>query len=101
MPSIQTNAAILSQPRAPVVVQSVSLPEPGSGQVLIEMEACGLCHSDLFVADLEKLPSVPLILGHEGIGRIVEVGPKVEGWSAGERAGITFLASTCGNCEWC
>src|SRR5579863_4364867 len=65
------------------------------------MEACGLCHSDLFVASLDKLPLVPLTLGHEGIGRIVAVGHGVHGWVAGDRAGITFLASTCGACSLC
>jgi propanol-preferring alcohol dehydrogenase len=65
------------------------------------MEACGLCHSDLFVASLEKLPLVPLILGHEGIGRVEALGAGVDGFAVGDRAGITFLASTCGVCELC
>jgi len=65
------------------------------------MEACGLCHSDLFVASLEKLPLVPVTLGHEGIGRVVAVGAGVDGFAIGNRAGITFLASTCGACELC
>ncbi len=65
------------------------------------MEACGLCHSDLFVASLEKLPMVPLILGHEGIGRVEAVGAGVTGLAIGDRAGITFLASTCSACELC
>ena len=58
-------------------------------------------HSDLFVAGLEKLPLAPLTLGHEGIGRVEAVGPGVDGWAAGDRAGITFLGVTCGTCEWC
>lgn len=65
------------------------------------MEACGICHSDLFVAGLEKLPLAPLTLGHEGIGRVEAVGPGVTNWAAGDRAGITFLGVTCGVCEWC
>jgi propanol-preferring alcohol dehydrogenase len=65
------------------------------------VEACGICHSDLFVCGLEKLPLAPLTLGHEGIGRVEAVGPGVEGWEAGDRAGITFLGTTCGTCEWC
>ena len=65
------------------------------------MEACGVCHSDLFVAGLEKLPLAPLTLGHEGIARVEAVGPGVSGWSPGDRAGITFLGTTCGSCEWC
>jgi propanol-preferring alcohol dehydrogenase len=65
------------------------------------MEACGLCHSDLFVSGLPKLPLSPLRLGHEGIGRIEALGPGVTGWYVGDRAGITFLGTTCGSCEWC
>jgi propanol-preferring alcohol dehydrogenase len=65
------------------------------------MEACGLCHSDLFVASLEKLPLAPLILGHEGIGRVETVGAGVSDFKTGDRVGITFLASTCGVCELC
>jgi propanol-preferring alcohol dehydrogenase len=62
------------------------------------MEACGLCHSDLFVASLEKLPLAPLTLGHEGVEAL---GAGVSGFAVGDRAGITFLASTCGACELC
>ncbi len=96
-----TQAAVLTAPRAPVAIQPVSIPEPGPGQVLVEMEACGLCHSDLFITGLERLPYAPLILGHEGIGRIAALGSDVSGWAAGDRVGLTFLATTCGTCEWC
>lgn len=65
------------------------------------MEACGICHSDLFVAGLEKVPLAPLILGHEGIGRVEAIGPDVTAWKAGDRVGMTFLATTCGACELC
>ncbi|HTK75207.1 MAG TPA: alcohol dehydrogenase catalytic domain-containing protein, partial [Gemmataceae bacterium] len=62
---------------------------------------CGVCHSDLFVGSLEKLPRTPLTIGHEGIGRVEAIGTGVDGWSAGDRAGITFLGTTCGSCEYC
>jgi propanol-preferring alcohol dehydrogenase len=65
------------------------------------MEACGLCHSDIFVSGLDKLPIAPLILGHEGIGRVEAVGVGVSDWAPGDRAGITFLAASCGLCELC
>jgi alcohol dehydrogenase, propanol-preferring len=96
-----TTAAILTAPRGSITVASVPVAEPGTGEVLIKMEACGLCHSDLFVSSLEKLPLVPLTLGHEGIGRIEALGAGVAGFAEGDRAGITFLASTCGACELC
>lgn len=94
-------AAVLPRAQAPVVVTSVDLRPPGPGEVLVRMEACGLCHSDLFFTGLEKLHVSPLVLGHEGIGRIEALGPAVDGWSVGDRAGLTFLATTCGRCEWC
>jgi propanol-preferring alcohol dehydrogenase len=96
-----TAAAILTAPRGTVAVASIPVAEPGTGEVLLRMEACGLCHSDLFVASLEKLPLAPLTLGHEGIGRVEALGAGVSGFAVGDRAGITFLASTCGACELC
>jgi propanol-preferring alcohol dehydrogenase len=98
---MKTSAAILTEPRGRVTVASIPVAEPGAGEVLVKMEACGLCHSDLFVSSLEKLPLLPLTLGHEGIARIEGKGPGVTGWEIGDRAGITFLASTCGACDLC
>jgi propanol-preferring alcohol dehydrogenase len=94
-------AARLPQPRGTVAVESVEAREPGPGEVLLRMEACGICHSDLYVASLEKLPRAPVTLGHEGIGRVAAVGADVSGWSVGDRAGMTFLATTCGTCDLC
>ncbi|MEO8371483.1 MAG: alcohol dehydrogenase catalytic domain-containing protein [Candidatus Solibacter sp.] len=101
MRSTHTRAAVISEARGPVAIESVHLGEPEAGEVLLHMEACGLCHSDLFVAGLGKLPLSPLTLGHEGIARVEAVGPAVTEWSPGDRAGITFLGTTCGVCEWC
>ncbi len=96
---MNTSAAILTEPRGKVTIATVPIAEPGPGEVLVKMEACGLCHSDLFVSSLEKLPLLPLTLGHEGIARIEALGADVAGWQIGDRAGITFLASTCGQCK--
>jgi propanol-preferring alcohol dehydrogenase len=101
MRSTRTQSAVLAQARGPVAIESIYLGEPGAGEMLLRMEACGVCHSDLFVAGLEKLPLAPLTLGHEGIARVEAVGAGVSGWSPGDRAGITFLGTTCGSCEWC
>ena len=94
-------AARLQAPRGAIAVDAVELREPGPGEVLVRMEACGICHSDLFVAAQERLAVTPLTLGHEGIGRIESLGPGVTGWTAGDRVGMTFLATTCGTCELC
>ncbi len=101
MRATNTRAAVLTHARGAVAVGRVHLGEPGTGEVLLKMEACGICHSDLFVCGLEKLPLAPLTLGHEGIGRVVASGPGVAEWEMGDRAGITFLGTTCGSCEWC
>src|ERR1017187_7968284 len=93
MRSTHSRAAVLARARGPVTVESLHFGEPAAGEILLRMEACGLCHSDLFVAGLEKLPLAPLTLGHEGIGRVAAVGPGVAGWAPGDRAGITFLRS--------
>jgi len=94
-------AAMLTAARGSVAVMADSLADPGPGEALVRMEACGICHSDLFVAGLERLPLLPLTLGHEGIGRVESVGPGVTGTAAGDRVGVTFLAATCGECDLC
>jgi alcohol dehydrogenase, propanol-preferring len=101
MRSTHTRAVVLAHARGPITIESLHFAEPVAGEVLLRMEACGLCHSDLFVAGLEKLPLAPLTLGHEGIGSVEAIGPGVTGWAPGDRAGITFLGTTCGTCEWC
>lgn len=96
-----TRGLVLPAARVPVAVMEFATPEPGPGQVLVQMEACGICHSDLFIAGLEKLPLAPVVLGHEGIGRVEKLGAGVTSMAPGDRVGITYLASTCGECEWC
>jgi len=96
-----TRGVVLPAARAPVTVTELPIPEPAAGEVLVKMEACGICHSDLFIAGLEKPPLVPLVLGHEGVGRVKKAGAGVASFTPGDRVGITFLASTCGACEWC
>ena len=101
MQATRTHAAVLSAPKAAVAIEAIHLGEPAPGEVMLRMEACGICHSDVFVTTLERLPLAPVTLGHEGIGRLVAIGAGVEGWALGDRAGITFLGATCGACEWC
>ena len=70
-------AAQLTGPQQPVRVQSTEIGSPGPGEVLVRMQACGICHSDVFISSLPQLPLVPVTLGHEGIGVVVEAGPGV------------------------
>ena len=96
-----TTAVILPSPRGAIAVGDHDPGPPAAGEVQIAMEACGVCHSDLMIAGLEELPLAPLVIGHEGIGRVSEVGPAVDALAVGDRVGVTFLASTCGACEPC
>jgi D-arabinose 1-dehydrogenase-like Zn-dependent alcohol dehydrogenase len=70
MSNVERMAAILTGPQGQVSVMADRIVGPGPGEALVRMEACGICHSDLFVAGLERLPLIPLTLGHEGIGRV-------------------------------
>src|SRR5216683_1524421 len=101
MSELERRAAVLTGPRGQVEIVTERLLDPGPAEALVRMEACGICHSDLFVAGLEKLKLVPLTLGHEGIGRVESVGPETRGVREGDRVGVTFLAATCGECELC
>ena len=77
-------------------------PLPGPGQVLIEVAACGVCRTDLHVVDgdLTK-PKLPIVPGHEIVGRVIEVGTSVTGMATGDRIGIPWLGHTCGTCAYC
>src|SRR5260370_31817900 len=101
MRSTHPRAAVLAHARGPITVESLHFAEPAAGEVLLRMEACGLCHSDLFVAGLEKLPLAPLTLGHEGIASVEAAGTGVKRLVPGDRAGITFPGPTRRTCECC
>jgi propanol-preferring alcohol dehydrogenase len=94
-------AARLHHPRGPLQIDEIEEPKPGPGEVLIRTEACGLCHSDLFIGSLAELPRTPLTLGHEAIGTIETLGPEVDQLSQGDRVAVTFLHAACGACEFC
>src|ERR1700692_4944949 len=99
-------AAILHEFRQPLSIEEVDRPKPGAHEVLIEVEACGVCHSDLHVADgdwpqIVPITRKPLILGHEIAGRVVEKGASVEHLELGDRVGVAWVHWTCGECEFC
>jgi alcohol dehydrogenase, propanol-preferring len=75
---------------------------PEQGQIRVKVLACGVCRTDLHVIDGElSAPQVPIIPGHEIVGRIDAIGPEVEGFELGERVGIPWLGYTCGVCSYC
>ena len=86
----------------PLHVSEVDRLEPAEGEIVIDVTACGVCRTDLQLVegDLEArvLPVVP---GHQVVGRVARVGEGVADWSVGERAGVAWLAGACGSCEYC
>jgi alcohol dehydrogenase, propanol-preferring len=99
-------AAVLHEFKTPLAFEEVTQPEAGEDEVLIEVEVCGVCHSDLHVADgdwtqLAGIVKKPLILGHEIVGRVVERGMAVQSVKVGERVGIPWIQWACGQCEFC
>jgi propanol-preferring alcohol dehydrogenase len=99
-------AAALKEFGSPLEVGDIPRPSPLVDEVLVRVEACGVCHSDLHMAlgdwpDVAAKMSWPAILGHEAVGRVVEVGAAVSGVGVGQRVGVGWLASTCGECEYC
>jgi propanol-preferring alcohol dehydrogenase len=99
-------AALLYEFKRPLVVQELSLPTLDADEILIEVEACGVCHSDLHLADgdwpeLARIIRKPLILGHEISGRVAERGSAVRDFEVGDRVGVPWLHWSCGVCEFC
>jgi alcohol dehydrogenase, propanol-preferring len=96
-------AAMVHQFGQPLRVEEMAVPEPGEGQVLLKIEASGVCHTDLHAAegDWPIKPTLPFVPGHEGAGTVAAVGRGVRHLKEGDRAGIAWLHSACGHCEFC
>ena len=95
-------AMVLDAPGRPLLARQIALREPAHGEVLIRVAACGVCRTDLHVADGELTqPKLPLVLGHEVVGRVLAVGAGVERLREGERVGVPWLGATCGHCPHC
>jgi len=96
-------AAVVEKFRAPLSVREVSVPTPRSGEVLVEIVASGVCHTDLHAAegDWPVKPIPPFTPGHEGAGIVVALGAGVTHLKEGDRVGIAWLHSACGHCEFC
>src|SRR5690606_11297971 len=89
-------------PGKPLARVDIPVPTPRAGQVLLRVRACGVCRTDLHVADGEltdgKLPVVP---GHEIVGEVVALGAGVDNFAIGQRIGVPWLGETCGECDYC
>jgi propanol-preferring alcohol dehydrogenase len=102
--TMQTTMRAMMLERAGEVLRPVDLPIPsaGAGQILICVEACGVCRTDLHLVDGELTdPLLPIIPGHEIVGRVVATGTGVANFRVGQRVGVPWLGWTCGNCRFC
>ncbi len=95
-------AAIFIGPNQPLKVEEIATPEPGPGEVLVKVAACGVCHTDLHYIDhgVPTFKKPPLILGHEVSGTVAALGPQVEGWEEGARVLLPAVYG-CGQCAMC
>jgi propanol-preferring alcohol dehydrogenase len=95
-------AMLLDAAGRPLRAADVPDPVPGPGQLLLHVRACGVCRTDLHVADGDLSdPKLPLILGHEVVGIVESRGPGAERYQSGQRVGVPWLGSTCGACGYC
>ena len=95
-------AAVVQKPQSSIVFEDRPIPEPKSGEVLIRVHACGVCHSDLNVLlGLFPFGKYPMVPGHEVAGVVEKVGPGVTWPKTGDRVGMTWLFSSCGHCMMC
>jgi propanol-preferring alcohol dehydrogenase len=100
MPTMR--AMVLDTARQPLRQAALAVPAPGAGQVLIQVHACAVCRTDLHVVDGELTqPRLPLIPGHEIIGRVMALGDGADRFAPGVRVGVPWLGWTCGVCEFC
>jgi alcohol dehydrogenase, propanol-preferring len=96
-------AAVLRELRTPLAIETIPVPEPGHGDLLIKVAACGVCHSDLHAVDGDWTPPpvLPLIPGHEVAGTVAAIGAGVAGFNIGDEVGVPWMYSSCGACEFC
>ena len=95
-------AMILDAQGQPLRLAELPQPKPGADEILLKVHACGVCRTDLHVMDGDlRQPKLPLVLGHEIVGIVVEKGARVERFVLGQRVGVPWLGRTCGHCHYC
>jgi alcohol dehydrogenase len=97
---VNVRAAVLPEVGAPLEIAALDLDAPREGELLVRVRAAGLCHSDLSVIDGSRPRPVPMVLGHEAAGEVVELGPGTTGFAPGDHVVLTFVPS-CGSCAPC
>jgi len=101
-----TRSMTLSRPApltaSPLALETRSVPSPGEGELLLRVAACGVCRTDLQICEGDiEARTLPIVPGHQIVGHLEAIGPGADGWKVGQRAGIGWLASTCGACAFC
>ncbi|HEV2159786.1 alcohol dehydrogenase AdhP [Bradyrhizobium sp.] len=101
MPTMK--AAVVKEFGKPLVIEDVPVPQPGPGEVLVKVKACGVCHTDLHAAsgDWPVKPVPPFIPGHEAAGIVAALGPGVKNLKVGDAVGVAWLHDACMACEYC
>jgi propanol-preferring alcohol dehydrogenase len=96
-------AAFMTAPGKPLEFADTAVPQPGPGELLVRIEVCGLCHTDLhyWKGDHPLPRDLPIVLGHEGVGRVVKTGAGVSRIETGAKVGVGFVHGTCGHCREC
>jgi propanol-preferring alcohol dehydrogenase len=99
-------ACVLERPApietAPLTLRDISTPDPAPGHLLVAVTACGVCHTDLHLVEGElPQPKLPVVPGHEVVGRVAAVGAGVTDFRVGDRVGVPWLHQTCGACDYC
>lgn len=95
-------AMVLIEPKTPLESMDLPIPQPQPGQVLIRVEACGVCRTDLHIYEGELThPKLPLVLGHQIVGIIAQQGPGCQRFPLGQRVGVPWLGKSCGRCDYC
>jgi len=96
------NTMVLHTVGEPLELRDQPIPQPDEHQLLLKIQSCGICRTDLHIVDgdLEN-PNLPLILGHQIVGTVQEIGADVSGFSTVDKVGVPWLGSTCGHCEFC
>lgn len=102
MTATTMRAMVLERQPGELRLAELARPEPGPGQLLVRVHACGVCRTDLHVVDGDLTsPKLPLVPGHEAVGRVAAAGAGVEGFEEGDRVGVPWLGWTCGTCRFC
>jgi len=85
----------------PLELMDLPIPEPKEGEILVKVSACGVCHTELDEIEGRRKPKLPVILGHEVVGRVEKFGPYTKRFKEGDRIGVAWIYSACGNCYFC